>query len=137
MFCPMCGHETDGAHYHSRIADLHHEFSSRGVHLTKSEARLVLALKGRNRPVTRSAILDALYGDRPDGGPDWAESNVQVFVSRIRAKIRQAKLPWSLIAIPGIGYELREEKAGPTLSRVAIILAIALPFAHAVVSRIS
>lgn len=40
----------------------------------------------RGRPVSNDELVDRLYGDRADGGPDWASHGLGSFVRKLREK---------------------------------------------------
>ena len=55
-----------------------------GAPLSKNEQIILNRLmKG---PCTIDEMVDAVYGDRPDGGPLYARRNVFVYLTRIRDK---------------------------------------------------
>ena len=55
---------------------------------TPQESRIVDILFSRlGKLTTSNAIIEAMYFDRPEGGPDDAESGVKVQISRIRKKL--------------------------------------------------
>ena len=56
-------------------------------------------------PVKRANIMDLLFSDDPDGGPD--ESYVNRMVSQIRAKLRLYDLPLEIVSVYGIGWSMR------------------------------
>ncbi len=74
------------------------------VRLTKREHSLLeLLIKNAGRPVTRDAILDAVWGFRND----VEENTVEAFVKLLRQKI-DAPFPIKLLhTVRGIGYCLR------------------------------
>ena len=61
--------------------------------------------------VTRAQIMDAIYGDREDGGPE-SGAIVSVHLNKMRPVLHAAGLeiisPWGLG--PGAGYRLVERK---------------------------
>ena len=130
MECPICGNDHDGKLYQTKISHVMSHFTQQGVHLTRMEAKFLAIVYGRNRPVARSLIMDGLYGDRIDGGPDSGDKIIEQFVLRVRRKIQKAGLPWKLNNVYGFGYELKEERTAPTMRRVALSLAGSLLVAH-------
>ena len=136
MECPICGSVCDPGLYQVKISDMHAKFYDRGVKLTNSEARVLSVIYRRNRPVPRSLLMDALYGNDLDGGPDSGEKILEQFILRIRRKIKKAGLPWEVIPVRGFGYELRESQTTATMRRLAGALAIALLLAHPVIGRL-
>ncbi len=75
------------------------------VRLRSSEWGLAVLLARRfGRPVSGAAILDWLYGDREDGGPDWAADCVRAFVCRLRAALRKIGAPVEIVTVWGGGY---------------------------------
>ncbi len=130
MECPTCGQAISHKDIDDKMSEVLAEFASRGVKLRKSEARVLLALKGKNRPVPLWSILDALYIAKPEGPPDWADNVVTIHVSRLRSKIAAAGLPWKIVNFPGFGYELDERQTSKTLKTTACWLGAALLVAH-------
>lgn len=86
------------------------------VHLTGKEYQLLelLALR-RGQTITKEAILDHLYG----GMDEPAIKIVDVFICKIRNKLRAAGADGYLQTIWGRGYVLRPEKEAP---RPAILI---------------
>lgn len=50
--------------------------------------RVVIASLRHDSPVSTDQIVDAIYGSRQDGGPEWARGVVRVLVHRAQAKLR-------------------------------------------------
>ena len=76
--CPTCGHEMVAAH-----APLE---SLAGAPLSKRERQIVDALaRVYPRALDLGQVVDAMYSDDPNGGPDNPEGVVRTLVSRLRA----------------------------------------------------
>lgn len=58
--------------------------------------------EGRGRIVTWRAVLHAIYGEREDGGPLWAEGVVRIAVYRIRRALPRG----ALRTHPRVGFSL-------------------------------
>lgn len=86
------------------LADLLDLFTDRGSHLSLTEARLILALKGRSGSVSFDSLIDTLWGDDPDGGPLSARDELKVMASHCRKRIKKAGLPWKIQNTYGFGY---------------------------------
>ncbi len=138
VHCPTCGQPcspTTQDSHESQAAAIRSLFLQRGVEVTKGEARFLAVLRGRNRPVARTHIMDLLYGFRADGEcPE--EKILDVWVCKIKPKIEKSKLPWKLVTHYGLGYELREGQTKPILFRTACALMILLPLGQVLVSRL-
>jgi hypothetical protein len=52
--------------------------------LTPSQQRVVDVLRLTDRPVSSREIAAQIYGDRPEGGPEWAVKCVHVWVHALR-----------------------------------------------------
>ena len=138
MECPTCG-QPCSRQIHDALdnsaMDVIALFSRQGVHITSSEARLLTVLKGRNRPIQKGLIMEAVYGWRPDA--DYpSEKIIDVFVCKLRGKIKKAKLPWSIVTHWGIGYELDEGNTNKFLKRMTCVLMILLPLGQVILSRL-
>ncbi len=73
------------------------------VHLTLNHARLLGALRARmGQTVTKNALMDALYFDRPDDAPE--SKIIDVFICKIRKKI--AHTGYAIKTVWGQGYKL-------------------------------
>ncbi len=135
--CPTCGQNVSNQiaeRLGSKAIEVRKIFMDRRINLTNREAQVLGMLRGRNRPVAKSAIMDALYGDDPDGGAQT--KTLEVFVYKIRAKIDQAGLKWSIVTYPGLGYELREEEHPRIAARVALALFLLLPLGQVIAAKI-
>ena len=74
--------------------------------LTRTEfAILECLLRSAGRIVTRDRLMDAVWGDREVGG-----NNVDVFISFLRAKVDQPKLPKLIHTERGVGYSIQESE---------------------------
>jgi DNA-binding response OmpR family regulator len=76
------------------------------VQLTPSQARLLSALSASSGPVGREALIDAVWGDREDGGPDTAGNLISVLVHGLRRRLASAGFPGMVRTWPRSGYEL-------------------------------
>jgi hypothetical protein len=71
--------------------------------LTPQEAEVLLVMLLRSPEATTADVLiDALWGDDPDGGPSTAESDIRIFIGRLRAK-----LPGVIGGRRGFGWHLQ------------------------------
>jgi two-component system, OmpR family, copper resistance phosphate regulon response regulator CusR len=94
-----------------RFADLSMDLETREVRrgkvqlkLTRTEfAILECLMRSAGRIVTRDRLMDAVWGDREVGG-----NNVDVFISFLRAKVDQPKMPKLIHTERGVGYSLQE-----------------------------
>ncbi|PSJ60766.1 winged helix-turn-helix domain-containing protein [Pseudaminobacter soli (ex Li et al. 2025)] len=101
LHCPTCGQPT-------RHDDLEGVIIDRG--LTRSQAEILRAIVGaKGRTVTHDHILDALYRDDPDGGPEYARTIVTVFISQLRKKLAGTGI--DIMTVWGVGYRLDAAKA--------------------------
>ena len=97
-----------------RFADLFldgekHEASRAGLplNLTRTEFGILECLmKSAGRVVTRSRIIELVWGDR-----DVTENNLDVFMRSLRAKVDREGLPRLLHTERGMGYCLRDGDA--------------------------
>jgi len=102
---------ADGPSGTLRFADLSMDLETREVRrgkvllkLTRTEfAILECLLRSAGRIVTRDRLMDAVWGDREVGG-----NNVDVFISFLRAKVDQPKLPKLIHTERGVGYSIQE-----------------------------
>jgi DNA-binding response OmpR family regulator len=74
--------------------------------LTPGQARLLTALADRGDVVARERLVDAVWGDRADGGPDSASALVSVLVHGLRRRLASAGFPGMVRTWPRTGYEL-------------------------------
>lgn len=79
-----------------------------GAELTQKEAVLVEALmKKANRIVSRGRLLDLMWEDR-----HFIDDNtLNVYITRIRKKLKDLGLEDSIETVRGAGYKLRLEGA--------------------------
>ena len=77
------------------------------VKLRPYQAQMLRALvDGCCRVVRRSRLVDAIWGDKVDGGPENANGAVNVHMHYLRRSLRQAGFPGSIRTEPRVGYEL-------------------------------
>ena len=101
----------DGPSGTLRFSDLSMDLETREVRrgklllkLTRTEfAILECLLRSAGRIVTRDRLMDSVWGDREVGG-----NNVDVFISFLRAKVDQPKLPKLIHTERGVGYSIQE-----------------------------
>jgi DNA-binding response OmpR family regulator len=78
--CPCCHQPTTG---------LAPESLSAFVQFSPSERKVFDVLASRfGRDVPTPFLLDCLYRERPDGGPECAETTLHVFAHKLRKKIQ-------------------------------------------------
>jgi DNA-binding response OmpR family regulator len=108
--CRVCGQTlpadglwVDAVTHFARAGD-------KGERLTRSEFKIVNAMLDAGKHVTTWKLMDALYGDRPDGGKD--DNNiVRVMLTRIREKL--VRLGYDVHNVYGAGYTIvRLDDAG-------------------------
>jgi DNA-binding response OmpR family regulator len=79
--CSICGHtfsEKTG-----QFPDAHE------LGLPRRERQVLeLLVRSTGRPTFMSKIVEELYGDDPDGGPENAEGCAQTHISKLRRKLR-------------------------------------------------
>jgi DNA-binding response OmpR family regulator len=79
MICPCCGQALNNRASLESLAS---------APLAKLEHRIIDAMvRAYPRSVTRAGLVDVLYFDDPDGGPDSAENIVAVMMVRLRKKL--------------------------------------------------
>lgn len=66
-------------------AELAMAYREKGVKLRPTEVRLLFALRSR-RIASHGMIVDALWGDDPDGGPLCAEEVIRTYICNLRKK---------------------------------------------------
>lgn len=77
------------------------------VRLARLHTRLLAALIDRPAAVVPpERLIDALWGDGPDGAPDDADANLSVQAHYLRRRLRQAGFPGRIVTSHGVGYEL-------------------------------
>ncbi len=101
LFCSHCGGVTKD---YSRI-----EVRS----MSRMQLRLLDALvAGQNRYQSKSVLIDKIYEDDPEGGPDDAVAHLRVHIHKLRSKLE--KSGFSIEVNWGVGYRLikLEDQAG-------------------------
>lgn len=86
--------------------------------LTRQQVLLLERLiKANGAAVSTNALLDALYADRPDGGPLAADRNMYVQICRARKAVGE-----NLIAsVYGFGYRITDmQRAREVLDQVRV-----------------
>lgn len=92
--CPTCGQPMNAPRVPLEALRL--------VEFGKRKRRLVAALADAYpRAVNGAALLDAVYGDDPNGGPEAADMALRVLVSQLRKKL-----------VP-MGWTIPHQPAGP------------------------
>ena len=83
---------------------------AKSLALSKHEAQIMgLLIERFGKCVSKTALLDHLYGDDPNGG---AEAKiVDVWISKLRAKIEAAKIELLIVTHHGLGWELKRPVA--------------------------
>lgn len=82
-------------------------WDGRTVALKRTEARLLGAMvDAYGRVVRREALVDAVWGDDPDGGPMSAMNGISVLVHSLRRRLAGAGFPGAVRTWPRSGYEL-------------------------------
>lgn len=90
--------------------------------------------------VTREALIDLLYGDDPNGGPEDPLDSIKIFIHKIRKKIIVAELPIRIDTVWGQGWRRawtdgRDPKR--TLSRLAFLVCFSLLMIHPLLAMAS
>lgn len=81
------------------------------VVLTESQAVVLkMLIDNFGKAVRKQQLLDALYSADPNGGAE--ERILDVWISKLRARFEETKLPLAIITHKGIGWELRRPVAG-------------------------
>ena len=70
------------------------------------EATILDALLGAEKIVTTDALIDAIWGDDPEGGPDDALNTLRVHINRIRSMLERSGLRWQVRTHITRGYQL-------------------------------
>lgn len=77
--------------------------------LTVNEGRILdCLLRSKGRVVTREAIMNAVYFDRPHEEPDI--KIIDIFICKARKKLQEATAPFWIETHWGRGYSLNEGK---------------------------
>lgn len=106
--CPCCGQQVAGR-AEALIAT---------IKLPKLQDRLARAmLADFGHWVRWPKLLDAAYGDDPDGGPLTAQRTMAVHIFRLRHAIEPLGL--MIENYPGVGYRIRWSAPAITLKRRA------------------
>lgn len=97
--CPNCGYRH--GEYGAELAQLH---------LPKLKRRILTRLiRAQGGIVPTEAVIDAMYGDFEDGGPESARTCLENHVSRLRGKL--APWGWTIKCDRFLGYRLVERAA--------------------------
>ena len=103
--CPCCGHETERPRPFFVDRDgcaLHVDGVS--IHLSPEHTKFAAALERKYPQIaTKEAILELMYGNDPNGGPEYAETIMSIYVHRIRKKLQGTTL--SIENVWGSGYK--------------------------------
>lgn len=80
--------------------------------VSRQEGRIMAALLAKpGAPHTTRELIDYLWGDDPEGGPDCAYSHVRVCIHRLRIKLAAANFPGRIDVRYSIGAALVMEAA--------------------------
>lgn len=80
------------------------------ANFTPNEARILTLLNSRpGRTFSREAIMNAMYFDKRGDQP--AIKIIDVYIFRIRRKLRDAKVPRAIECMWGMGYRLVDDTA--------------------------
>ena len=74
--------------------------------LPGAEARFLNALLAARETATKQWLMDTLYGDDPDGGPD--PKIIDVYVCKLRPKLRALFGEDAIETVWGRGYRIDE-----------------------------
>lgn len=112
--CPVCGGALQvhlGVAYHVQERVL--VSSTYSITFTKSEDVIFHALWVRRSGgiITREFILERLYGDDPEGGPENCDRVVHVLLSKIRKKLADNNTGLEVVNNYGTGWTLRSKVA--------------------------
>ena len=93
------------------VASNCHKFARDGVivEVALPVGRVLLLLAATRGRVTLQALVDCMWGERLDGGPDSAESIVRVTVAKARSLA--AALQLAVTCEYALGYEFRDLRA--------------------------
>jgi hypothetical protein len=109
--CPLCGHDVDWVE--PRLID-GLLINERGwLQLGPVEESIVRALQ--RRPYRGEALVEQVYSQAPDGGPDGAIQSLRSIISRLNKKLRP-RLGWEIDTI-GAAYVLHPAPEPVTLQR--------------------
>ena len=99
--CPTCGQPMNTPRMPLQALRL--------VEFGKRKRRLVAALADAYpRAVNGAALIDAVYGDDPNGGPEAAELVLTALVSQLRGKL--APMGWTIPHQPAGPAGLQERR---------------------------
>lgn len=82
------------------------------------EFRILTALLSARGPLTWSELVEGIYGDRRDGGPDYAHGSINVMISRMRYGYWSKKRWFHHPILPPLGVEIKATSLG---YRIAIM----------------
>ena len=105
--CPDCEARWDDSGV--RVDPMRHRLSWRGgaVELRPLESRLLAALVDAAGCVARrEALIDAVWGDREDGGPDNDRGDLRVLMHGLRRQLAAADFPGTIRTWRRSGYEM-------------------------------
>lgn len=110
--CPCCGQLSESAppffvdEDNSAIL-----VDGKSIGLSPLQVKL-LAIMARKYPhtATKAGILEVLYGDDPNGGPEYADRIVLIYIHTIRKKLKGTSL--SIETIWGVGYKFVYDDQG-------------------------
>jgi DNA-binding response OmpR family regulator len=94
--CPNCGYSHTGRTYAPEIE---------AVRMPRRQADVILRLRqAAGGVVTNAQLIDFVYGDQPDGGPESASFCIQSYICKARPKIQA--VGWTVTVERHIGYRL-------------------------------
>lgn len=101
--CPHCGEKLQA----NRLSELLETLKPTG-----QELRVLSEMERRfGHPVSKERLIEILYSDHRDGGPEHAEDTVRQFLYRIRKKLREnSTLNLSIATVYGHGYALQHDE---------------------------
>jgi DNA-binding response OmpR family regulator len=86
-----------------------------------NEMRLLARLvQADGRVVSMEMAQHAVWGHRRDGGPVTAENAVKVYVSRIRARLREIGAPIEIVTQWGHGFTVERIEAGEAFEHTPV-----------------
>jgi DNA-binding response OmpR family regulator len=94
MICPCCNQPANALKLSQAITTF-----------TATELKVIESLE-RRRVAAMHAIVDDVWGDDINGGPEDTRTNINVHLSRIRKKLRSAGIPYTVRNLWGVGYKL-------------------------------
>lgn len=100
--CPRCEAVwAEGIHVDGALV----EWSGGSLRIDRRKSRILATLLKR-RVVSVNRLVDEVYGDDPDGGPDDAVGALYSHVSHLRRELKRASFPMTIMADRHIGYTL-------------------------------